>query len=72
MLTKTNYSGYEKDVDTNLVINKNRDEYTLYIQNRERAKEFRKMAQNIEKLNKEVFELRQMVQDLMICKNGKE
>lgn len=70
MLTKTNYAGYEKDMDSNLVINKNKDEYTLYVQNRERAKEFRHMSKQIDKLTKEVQELKAAFHEILNSKNG--
>lgn len=70
MLTKTNYAGYEKDVSSNLIINKNNDEYVLYVQNRERVKEFRRMAQQIEKLNKEVDELKAKIQLILDRQSG--
>lgn len=70
MLTKTNYAGYEKDTDSNLVINKNKDEYTLYVQNRERAKEFRRMSNQIEKLTKEMQELKASFNEILKAKNG--
>ncbi len=72
MLTKTNYAGYEKDMSSNLVINKNKDEYTLYVQNRERAKEFRRMSMQVDKLTKDVAELRALVQQLLQTQSGNQ
>lgn len=70
MLTKTNHAGYEKDVSSNLVINKNKDEYTLYLQNKERAKEFQRMSKEMERITKELSELRTMFQEIL--KSGRQ
>lgn len=70
MYTKTNFAGYEKDESTNLVINKNTEEYKLYIQQREKAKEFRHMKQQIERLNKQVAELNSVVQQILNSQSG--
>lgn len=72
MLTKTNYAGYEKDMASNLVINKNKDEYTLYVQNRERAKEFRRMSMQVDKLTKDVARLEALVQQLLQTQSGNQ
>lgn len=72
MLTKTNHAGYEKDTASNLVINKNKDEYTLYVQNRERAKEFRRMSMQVDKLTREMAELRVLVKQLLDTQSGKD
>lgn len=65
MFQKTNHAGYEKDVSSNLVINNNKDEYLLHIQNRERAKEFKRMAKDIENLKKQVLNLTETVQRIL-------
>jgi hypothetical protein len=70
MLKQTNFAGYEKDMDSNLVINKNKDEYTLYVQNREKAKEFRNMSRKIDALTKEVERLKDVVNKLLISQSG--
>lgn len=70
MLTKTNHAGYEKDMASNLVINKNKDEYTLYLQNRERVKEFRRLSNEIETLKKQVANLTEVVQTLLNSQSG--
>jgi hypothetical protein len=70
MLSKTNFTGYEKDTASNLVINKNKDEYTLYVQNRERAKEFRRLTMQVDKLTKEVADLKQVVNNLLNSQSG--
>lgn len=72
MYTKTNFTGYEKDTASNLVINKNKDEYTLYVQNRERAKEFRRMSSKVERLEAEVAELKALVKQLLDTQSGKD
>ena len=61
MFKKTNFAGYEKDESNNLVINKNKDEYTLYLQNREKAKEFRRLSNDVERLKKEVAEMKETI-----------
>lgn len=70
MFTKTNYAGYEKDVSSNFVINKNTEEYALHIQNREKAKEFRRMAKEIEKLKSQMAILEAKVQSILNSQNG--
>jgi hypothetical protein len=70
MLSKTNFTGYEKDTASNLVINKNKDEYTLYVQNRERAKEFRRLTMQVDKLTKEMADLKQVVNNLLNSQSG--
>lgn len=70
MLKQTNFAGYEKDMASNLVINKNKDEYTLYVQNRERAKEFRNMSKKVDALTKEVERLKDVVNKLLISQSG--
>lgn len=72
MLTKTNFTGYEKDTDSNLIINKNKDEYTLYVQNRERAKEFRRLTMKVDRLTKEMAELRAVINQLLDRQSGKD
>lgn len=71
MLKKTNFAGYEKDESSNLIINKNKDEYTVYLQNKERVKEFRRMSNEIEKLKADVDQLKNTVQTLVnLHQNG--
>ena len=62
MFQKTDHAGYEKDVSSNLVINNNKDEYLLHIQNREKAKQFNQMAKEIEALKKRVSDLESSIQ----------
>lgn len=72
MFKKTNFAGYEKDEASNLVINKNKDEYTLYVQNRERAKEFRRMASEIDKMKKEMAEMKKILNELILKKSDNQ
>lgn len=65
MYTKTNHAGYEKDVSSNFVINKNDNEYALHVQNREKAKEFRQMKQDIETLKRQVASLQETINQML-------
>lgn len=70
MYVKTNFSNYVKDMDNNVVINKNTSEYDLYVQEREKSKQFRKMLTDVERLNKKVDELEKIVQQLLNSQSG--
>lgn len=65
MLHKTNHAGYEKDISSNLVINNNKNEYLLHMQNKEKAKEFQRMSRDIEALKDQVLKLTGMVQQIL-------
>ena len=62
MFQKTDHAGYEKDVSSNLVINNNKDEYLIHVQNREKSKQFNQMAKEIEALKKRVSDLESQIQ----------
>lgn len=65
-LAKTDADGYYKNLDTNTVINNNSNEYSVFIQNRERMRQIQGIQNDIEHLKNEFRELRE------ICRNISE
>ena len=70
MFQKTNFSGYQKDPSTNVIINTNDGEYEIYKQEREKSKQFRRMQMDIERLNKQVAELQKTVEQILNSQSG--
>ena len=57
-LEKTKVSGYFRDTDTQVIVNKNQHEYDQYMAGRKRIQE-------LNKLNEEVVEMKKLLQQLL-------
>ena len=60
-LVQTDHPDYEKNLDTNVVINKNMGAYAEFKAKRERGKEFLQLKADVEILKKEVVALKKIL-----------
>lgn len=69
MLQQTDAVGYVKDTETGVVINKSMNDYELYITQRSRALQLKRMETDINNLKKELMSVRAEMQKIMAERN---
>lgn len=68
MFQRTNVEGYQKDPETNVIVNTNDQELMTYKHNVAKAKQSKAICDDIESLKRQLIELRHLLQEHI---NGK-